>query len=820
LAPLLVRAPPAEAARALAEAALGDEHRRLTASRELAVLSDPLAQRAAERLATELPDRPIAEGLAPSGAGRWLLAGAAGLAVMLAAGALVGGLLPALLPRLYDPLGDHPPWARTRLAWAEVPALARPGETLRVVIRADGPALAQLRLRGAAEGLGFPVDVPMVLLGDGRWGATLTPLPVPQGADPALVLWAESHATRSRRSRIAIDPAPVLARLDAELAQPDYTRLAPEKQSAAAARPAAFAALPGAVLTLRPHANRRLRALALRAADGTSRRLELRDGAAVLTDPSPGAYTVAGEAEDGRVGPALDALRLTRRVDQPPEVSIDQPEIDGVATPNAIVPLVITARDDLGLASVVRWTVSNDQTREETVETVGGTSDTVRCQVRLGDVAPGSEVRIGAAARDTRPPDGQLSAAVERRLRIVPLAVWNELVRDQLASDALLRRYQPMLEQLAKAHADLAAAATAGAQPGDERLQQVQAAAAAIRAQVEGMRTPEPLFAAEPDLQEAIAQMTRQLEAEARAARAPADPAAAEQLRRDLEELTARAEAQALAEALHELADAQEALAREAEDLAAQPQSDGVKARLRALAERQEAVEEVLDAWREQARTTAGRAETRAPELAQRLRKLADGDDAAEAGSASGDAARSARAGRNERTAPPARRAAAALRRMAGRAPESGTCRNGWCDKDGLSRCTGQLARLARLGLGLGGSPGGSGGGGALGMAGGNLYAQQGGNALGVELPLFGPETLSTRRSSRNRPGNDRNGRGPGVAIGADGRMLPATGYVRGVRTTTADPGATLGPDEQRTVDDYHRRLGGDALSPATPEVP
>lgn len=817
LLPLLARRPSEGEAARLAEAALGDADRRLTAGRELAGMTDPLAVAAAARLAGELPELPLSAGLPASGARRWWLAAAAGAAAVLVTALVVPGALTTVLPRFLDPLGDHPPWARTRLAWVEIPALARPGESLRVVVGSDGPALPGLRLRGQAAALGLSIDLPMAHLGEGRWAATLTPLPVPAGADPHLLLWAESPATRTVRRRIAIDPAPVITRLDCSAIQPAYARLEPERQAAAGGRPAAFALLPGAAVTLAPQANRPLKALRLFGADGVERRLALAAGSARLEEPAPGLWQVAGEADDGSIGPAVPALQVSRREDRPPEVWIEEPGDGGYATPNAVVPLVIGARDDLGLAAVTRWLVTDEGTRQEIPETAAGTSDTVRTQVRLGDVAPGTVVRLGAVARDTRPPDGQLSPAAEISLRIIPLATWNELVRDQLASDALIERYRPLLDELAKADAELAAALADGARPGDPRLQAVAERAAALAAEVAAMRTPEPLFAAEPDVQAELERQLAELAAAARAGRAR--DGSGDRLREDIAELTAKAEADALGEALQELAAAAEETAREAGDLAGLPKTDATRARLRALAERQEAIDEALAAWREQARATAGRSAGRDPGLAGRLNALADGADAAAAGAGLGDSARQARAGRAGQAAPPGRNAAEALRRMAGEPCQGGQCRDGWCDAARLSGTRRQLARLARLGLGLGGTPDGSGGGGALGMSGGNAFARPGGQAPPNRVPLFGPETLSTRRSDRSRAGADRSRGGAGVVVDADGRMRPATAYRREVRTATADPGAQLAPHERRTVDDYHRRLSGDALGPA-PEKP
>jgi hypothetical protein len=821
--------PGAEEARREAERAAHDEQRALTATLELSAMPGVLAQAGALRLAGAVDTAGLLSGLprgAPTGA---LCAGGAALAIAACLQLVLPELLAMVLPRLFDPFGDHPPYSATRLQWQDPPHSARPGEAPRLSVRTSGPQARELWLVGSIPGLPGEVRVPMVQETPERWAVTLAPLPAPPRAEGmAAVLWAEGAGTRTTRLRLRLDPVPQLRECVLRLSAPAYARLddliAKVAGGAAVIQPLHWAALPGSRLEFQPTANRALAAVWLARDHAPAVRQQLSAGRLLLADPGPGHYELMLEAEDGVRGDPLPLLELARRIDQPPEVSITQPPTDGIATPDATVPLVIEAVDDLGLAALTWQLLVDGKVREQHVEVLGGTGDAFRGSLRLKDVAPGQEVRVVAVARDTMPPAGQLSAPAVRTLTIISGSQWNELVLDQLSEQALLGKYAPLLARLAELERQSAQAASAPAAPDAhaKRMQELADATRQLGQEVAGLARPDPLFAVEPDLQRAIEGRISELEREQREGK-PADGAQenAEQLRGDLEELTARAETDALAARLEELASAQEGIAKELGDLAARkgPSSDADRARLRDLAERQQQLNQVLKEWselaEEAAKRLAPRDAERAEQLAGQCRTLNE-KGAAKLGE---ETAHQARSGHAPGAEPPAAQEAAILRALAGRSPSGGACRSGWCSGDGMGRCQSLLARLARLGMGRGGSPSSSGSSGATGAFGGGTLVRPGGRPSAATMPLYGPEPLASLPGGRTG-GNGTNGGGAAVVRGTDGSLHPATPYAAGTRTSVAGIGVPLGPGEQRLVDDYYRRLDGDALAPPVASSP
>ena len=816
-----------DAARRLAERALGDEQRTLSAALELAGMAGQLAHAGAGRLAAGIDGSGLDAGLPTAGLHRPLLTVIAAIGTFAVLALALPNLLPAVLPRLLDPFGDHPPYSATRLVWGDTPASARPGEQPRLVVRTVGPTPKELWLTGDLPGLAEPVRVPLMQEAGDRWAVTLAPLPAPPVATGAVaVLWAEGAGTRTTRLRLPLDPIPVLRDCVVTLTAPPYAKLDDQVLSAKPGSPAMLAALPRSTLALKPSANRPLSALWLTHESAPAQRHLLIDGVLRLNDPAPGRYVMRLEAEDGVRGDALPLMALSRRTDQPPEVRIVAPGADGIATPSATIPLAIEASDDLGVASLTWQVLVDGKLREEHVEILGGSSDTFRGPLKLSGLKEGQQVRVVAVARDTLPPDGQLSTSATRTLTIISDKAYNDLVRDQIAHDALLQKYGPLLERLAQLEAQ-SAGTVPDTEPQTESRRQHQMDELAQKIQeltkdTAALERPEPLFELETDLQKEIAERLAELEQEAKAVKAGSstktstkkDASRGEQLQRDLERLTAQAEADALGERLEELATAQEQVAKELADLkrrAGAKPSDADKARMRELAKRQQEITEALGDWQQFAKETAKRLEKSDPKDAAAIRGVCKALTEQKVGELTDGSARMSRAGNAPGAEPLAREAGERLRALAGTSM-SGDCQNGWCRSDRLGKCRGQLARLAKMGMSRGGSESGSGGG-ATGSSGGGLIVRPGGKPRGANMPLYGPEPLASLAGSR--PGG--NGQAPGASAvrDADGSLHPATPYTTGTRATDAGIGAPLGPGERRMVDDYFRRLDGDALAPA-----
>jgi hypothetical protein len=804
-------APDARSARAQAEAALGDAHRHLTAAIELAAMPGPLAARAAGDFAAGLDVAQLAPRLPPARVGGFLLLG-------LAAAVLAGlmhlvqpSLLPAVLPRLADPFGDHPPWSATTLHWIEAPPRVRPPVAPRLVVRAEGPAPRELVLVGRDAGGAAVVRVVMLAIGGDQWAATLAPITgatLGASASP-WTLWAEGAGTRTFLHRLDLDPVPFVTGGAVVHTSPDYSRLA-QRSHALGVAPPDIAALPGSRLVVAPTANRPLAGITL-LRDGT-RMAEGPGPALTLDDPQPGRWTVRLEAEDGIVSDELPLFNLARREDQPPTVRFEQPASDGVATPDMAIPLHLVAEDDLGLVRLTRYRLRNGQRETEGREGLGGTSDAWRGALRTDGARPGDVLRLGAVATDGRPPEGQFSAPAERTIHIISHGDYNALVMERIDQHALEQKYGDLLERIARLEAELAASAPAGEGPDAQaaRLQQLAERAAALRAEVTALRRPEPLFAIEPELQQELEQHLAGLERAAREGRPPPDAGVAKRLRDELAALTAEAEAQALREQLRDLAAAQRTVAQELAELQRQGvDDDAERARLREASARQLEMERALKDWQEAAGMVQERLARHRPEDAAKLGELAQAVQKSEVERLVAQACRSGRAGRVGDACRDGEEAARRLTALAGSAGEGSA---GEADQ-AKGRCRSQLCGLAKRGFNPSSSQSSSGGG-ATGASGGGMMVRRGGDPRGGQpLQLFGPEALTALAGNR-AGGRQQSGAQAGTSAAEAGRPNAATPYATGVRTTTAGVGASFSPGEELLIEDYFRRLDGDALQP------
>lgn len=818
-------------ARSIAEQAIADDHRHLTTAMELSAMPGPLAAQAATQFAADLDATRLSSGLPPVRARRALMVACAALVITGGLHLIWPSVLPSVLPRLYDPFGDHPPWSRTSLTLVDPPARVRPPTTPRVVVRTQGPQPKDLVLH-VEDAAGTPVArVAMLAIGGDQWAANLGPLTaehVTTLASP-LRVWVAGAGTRTHYHRLAIDPVPSLTGGSLTHISPEYARLPDAVMKLSATPLSATAplihALPGSTLTVHALANRPLRSVEL-LRDGQSERRET-GMPLTLADPAVGVWSVVLEAEDGIRSEPLPLCTITRRTDDPPIVRYEQPQSDGVATPEMFIPLVIHTQDDLGLVRLTRYQLRNDQRETEGRDALGGTSDTWRGRLSTTGAKPGDVIRIGAVATDTRPPDGQVSAPAERLIHVISHADYNALVMERIDEHALEQKYGDLLSRIAELEQQLADASKAPASPErSAKLDQLAERAAQLKQQVTELRRPEPLFAIEPQLQDELERHLKALEQYAKEAkeRAPSEPTpqAAEKLRKELAVMTAQAEADALREHLRDLAKAQRQAADELADLKQHGiRNDADRARLREVSRRQQEMEHALKEWQEAAKDTAKRLAESRPEEAEKLQQLADQVAECEAERLVAQAGRAGRAGKVGEAQGDAEEAARRLADLAGSGAGEGqgAGQPGWCPGDGFAQCMSQLQGLAKRGFNAGSSLGATGGG-ATGARGGGMMVRRGGRSTptGAPMQLFGPEALSALSGATS--GQQQSGAPTNAAAAGDAdQARAATAYATGTRATTAGVGASFSPGEQVLIEDYFRRLDGDPTAPLVPKV-
>jgi len=806
----VARAPDQAAAARLAEAACGDDQRRLSAALDLAARPGELAAAGAARFAAAVDGSRLVAGLPAGRARRWTWALGSVAAAALALHLAVPGLYAAVWPRLWDARGDHPPWSRTRLVWATAPERVRAGAAARFEVSVDGPA-RELALVARGED-GRLLTVPMFLAGEARYAGELA------GVDRALTVWAEGGGTRTRRHALGVDPVPVLGPCDLALRAPDYAHLEPETRRVKPGEQAEFAVLPGSTLVLRPTANRDLAALLVQRDETAPERLALVDGA-IRLPALPGAYRLVPEATDGIRGAAVAVLTLVARVDQPPRAQIVQPSRDTLATPGMQLPLVLAADDDLGLVAVHRPRAYNGLEAPELNHAARDRAWRRESSLDLASlgVRPGDVLTLGALARDTRP-EAQWSPSAERHVRIISEAEYNRQVRARLGPDALERKYRDLIRELRalERESDRLAREPLPKSELDAKLAELGKRASALAAKARALKRPDPLFAVEPDLQEAIAKAAEELAAAAASGDPKQRPAGdvGEMLRQDLALITRLARANALLARLRQLIDAEQNATSRLEPFAEHRRlTDTDRVRLRELAEQETQIADALQSWLDLAPKVSGDLRTLAADEGQSPESREEGASAAAeldeltAAVANTDATTlkrvAATAARGGDGVEAHRQAAEARDRLLALLPRAGQCQ-GQCNRIGLSLswCNGK-GRGFGFGNGSGFGMGGSGQGGmgvALGYGGDDL----GGSDASSSMDLLGPENFGDL-------GGQVGGEGDGgisaiAASGAGGVQAPAA-YRQGVRRTAAAARTALDADQQRVVDDYFRRL-------------
>ena len=380
-----------------------------------------------------------------------LALGALAAAIVLA---LAGhAVLRAVLPRLADPWGDHPPYHPTQLDVAPAGAVVEYGESLDVQVRTHGPAPVDLQLVLADTNnrplATFPLyeNAPGVyaqrldqLTRDGRYFVTM-------------------RGGRSKRFPLTIQPSPRVDTARYTIDPPPYTRLPAETRLLGGDPVRAYA---GSKVTLSLTANRPLKGGTLTL--GTNRIAlaptpEANTVAAGFTLSATGTFSALVVDADGHPARQPVAGRLELRPDAPPEISVVSPGMHSFATPSAKVPLIIEARDDLGVARVSLVRNLNDSTDfkkplhdDEGARPFVGVTETLDL-ADLG-VQPGDVIEYYAVAADSRPGQPQTAASPAFRLAVISDEDYRSLRQAEETAQDLRERYEDRareLQQLAEA---------------------------------------------------------------------------------------------------------------------------------------------------------------------------------------------------------------------------------------------------------------------------------------------------------------------------------------------------------------------------------
>ena len=393
---------------------------------------------------------------------------------LLAFAVLLAGFYPVtriVLPRFLDPLGDHPPYAFTRVEIIEPGAAGADvvyGGKLTVKVRWSGHEPRELFL--AVHPPGRPADVVLLpMIHDGAGGFTQEVSDV--RTDLVLVAQSRSRSFYSQERAVRVVLTPKIERAWLEIAPPAYTAIKTEE------RPFAFksaSALVGSRLRFRLQSNRPLRegVMEVTGDDGRVERVPLAShgerevaGELVLRDSVRLRFRVTDI--DGLPSDEQPETLVTATHDLPPVVNIVEPAPGGYVSRDFKLTARIEASDDYGVRTLRIHRALNGVYSEPQVLTFEG-AQRYAAEARIFDfvalgVRSGDRLSLFAEVIDNAP-EPKLARSQTVTVTVISEQEYNDFIREATDVRDLANKYQDLVNafhELRAAQAKLAADAAA-----------------------------------------------------------------------------------------------------------------------------------------------------------------------------------------------------------------------------------------------------------------------------------------------------------------------------------------------------------------------
>jgi hypothetical protein len=347
--------------------------------------------------------------------------------------------------RFSDPFGDHPPFSRVQLSVEPADARVLYGAGLDVIVRAEGATVDQVDLVLRDVATNAEEVVPTFPEADGRWRALLTKVTSEKE------YFARAARTRSRLHKLSLITVPQLHEVKVRVVPPDYARRpvyeGPVPQGG-------LAGLPGTKVRFWAKSNRPLRGgKVVLTTGGKKSQIELmpRSAGAVevrgeLTLSAAGKFTlwltdVAGVDSQDRLSGAVTLL-----ADQRPMVRIVQPPPVSLATPEATLPVLLSAEDDYGVARLELYRSLN---QSRSLPRAFDVPRPVLARANAGDslplsayaLEPGDVIKLFARVEDTDPAGAKGSESPLAEVRIISQQQFEQLVRAREGLEVLSSKY-------------------------------------------------------------------------------------------------------------------------------------------------------------------------------------------------------------------------------------------------------------------------------------------------------------------------------------------------------------------------------------------
>ncbi|MCC6697910.1 MAG: hypothetical protein IT365_19955 [Candidatus Hydrogenedentes bacterium] len=374
------------------------------------------------------------------------------LALIIAAATvtfLFAGVFAAIVPRYLEPWGDHPPYSPTSLIVDPAGVTVEYGSNQVIRVAAGGRKPAEMSLVLENEEGERVGEMAMLDAGDGTFYQTI------QNVQNSLVYYASIPRGRSKRYPLTLSKIPRIDSVSVTYTYPEYTNL-PSKSRLLAKDNATLAGYAGTKARLEFTSNRPLkggpvslgqRQLALTPnAESTTASVEF------LLDEGD---SISAKLLDVEGIESSDAFKGMIEVlpDKRPEIAFVSPGKHAFAIPDAKIPLVLEARDDLGLKNISLYrnlNASPDDLKEIYQGSGSEIFTSVTEMLDLGDlgVRPGDIIEYYATVTDTLPTAPQTAATPAYQIAIISAEAYRDFMQEQMTADDLKEKYDAMLSRI------------------------------------------------------------------------------------------------------------------------------------------------------------------------------------------------------------------------------------------------------------------------------------------------------------------------------------------------------------------------------------
>ncbi len=363
-------------------------------------------------------------------------------------------LMPALAQtqwvRFTDPHGDHPPYSR--VTWT-----VEPGDThviyssgLDIYATSQGPAVDQAQLVLQCDER--TEQLPMFREADGRWRAVLVQV------TEAATYFVRSGRARSPIFRIDVVTVPRLDDVRFRITPPDYTQLGPYEGPLPQG---GLSGLPGAKVKVWANSNRPLSSGTLDIEGGDRQQsLTMRPSKNEPTQVSAefeieydGKFRLRITDVDGQdslesFGGAIHVLD-----DHRPFVRLRQPRKRSFATPNIVLPVVMTAEDDYGISQLDVFRSLNDSRalpQSLDVENFPRLADErIALPMSTYGLEPGDEIKLFARVEDNDPVRRKGSESEIATVKIISEQDFQRMLRRRKGLQTLMSKMREVQRRMA-----------------------------------------------------------------------------------------------------------------------------------------------------------------------------------------------------------------------------------------------------------------------------------------------------------------------------------------------------------------------------------